>query len=145
MTFSASKHPMRSCSTLLAILLTLMPLYASTPAMFRGRVVEIADQPKQAGLIFVMGRNGSLRKVQIGDAHVEYSGSVPGKFRKQVPSDSLVQGADIRVEAEEASAGLWRAHSIEILQVPGSPKPKEYASPAPKKGVPPPPLSRRSS
>ena len=123
----------------------LLPLYASAPAMFRGRVVEIADQPKQSGLIFVMGRNGSLRKVQVGQAHVEYSDGIPAKFRKPAPSESLVQGADIRVEAEEASAGLWRARSIEILQVPGSPKPKEYVPPAPKKTSPRPTLSRRSS
>lgn len=123
----------------------LLPLYASAPAMFRGRVVEIADQPKQAGLIFVMGRNGSLRKVQIGEARVEYADGIPAKFRKPAPSESLVQGADIRVEAEEAPAGLWRARSIEILQVPGSPKPKEYTPPAPKKTAPHPTLSRRSS
>jgi hypothetical protein len=123
----------------------LLPLYASTPAMFRGRVVELADQPKRAGLIFVMGRNGSLRKVHISDARVEYADGMPAKFRKTEPSESLVQGAEIRVEAEEESAGLWRAHSIEILQVPGSPRPKEYTAPAPKKSAPPPTLSRRSS
>jgi hypothetical protein len=123
----------------------LLPLYGSVPAMFRGRVVEIADQPKQPGLIFVMGRNGSLRKVQIGAAHVTYADAMPAKFRKQAPSDSLVQGADIRVEAEEASAGLWRARTIEILQVPGSPKPKDYPRPAPRKTPPPPTFSRRIS
>ncbi len=124
----------------------LLPIYGSAPAMFRGRVVEIADQPKQAGMIFVMGRNGALRKVRITDAHVEYAESMPQKFRKPQPSASLIQGADIRVEAEEASAGLWLAHSIEILQVPGSPKPKEYAAPAPKKTAPARPmLSKRSS
>jgi hypothetical protein len=122
----------------------LLPLYGSAPAMFRGRVVEIADQPKQAGIVFVMGRNGSLRKVQVGEARVEYADGMPDKFRKPQPSDSLVQGADIRVEAEEASAGLWRARSIEILQVPGSPKPKEYAPPAPKKTPRRPALSKRS-
>ena len=123
----------------------VLPLYASAPAMFRGRVVEIADQPKQAGIVFVMGRNGSLRKVQVGQARVEYGDAIPEKFRKTEPSDSLVQGADVRVEADEASAGLWRARSIEILQVPGSPKPKEYVPPAPKKITPRPTLSRRSS
>ena len=123
--------------------LLLLPLYASTPAMFRGRVVEIADQPKQAGMIFVLGPNGSLRKVQIGQARVTYADAMPEKFRKPEPQKSLVQGADVRVEAEEASAGLWRARSIEILQVPGSPKPKEYAPPSQKKIAPPPTLSRR--
>ena len=122
----------------------LLPLYGSTPAMFRGRVVEIADQPRQAGTIFVMGPNGSLRKVQIGQARVTYADAMPEKFRKPAPQDSLVQGADIRVEAEEASAGLWRAHAIEILQVPGSPKPRDFAPRAPKKVSPPPTLSKRS-
>ena|ERR1051325_8413926 len=123
----------------------LLPMYASTPAMFRGRVVELADQPKRAGMIFVMGRNGSLRKVHVSNARVQYADEMPAKFRKAEPSESLVQGAEIRVEAEEESAGLWRARSIEILQVPGSPKPKEYAPPAPKKSPPRPMLSRRSS
>jgi hypothetical protein len=129
----------------LILSLLFLPLYGSTPAMFRGRVVELADQPRRPGLIFVMGRNGSLRKVHITSAHVQYADAMPAKFRKAEPLQSLVQGAEIRVEAEEESAGLWRARSIEILQVPGSPKPKDYAPPGPKKTAPPPTLSRRSS
>ncbi len=130
----------------LLIVVAVAPVWAAVPAMFRGRVVELADQPAKRGLIYVLGKNGSLRKVQVGSAKVEYADELPAKFRRQNPADSLVHGSEVRVEAEENGAGLWRATSIEILRVPGSPPPKEYVPPAPhRRSTPEPTLSKRSA
>ncbi len=128
----------------LALLLFTAPGFAATPAVFRGRVVELAKAEAAPGTIYVLSRNGSLRKVKVAEARVAYGTDVPSRFRKALPHKSLVHGAEVRVEAEENGAGLWTARAIEILQVPGSPKPRE--APVPPAGRhPAPTLSRRST
>ncbi len=116
---------------------------ASTPAAFRGRIVEIADQKVQANVIFVMGRNGSLRKVVTSAAQVIYAEDVPQKFRKALPAAALKHGAEVRVTAEEDGHGVWQARHIEILHVPGSPEPREKPQPADRR--PRPTLSTRKT
>jgi hypothetical protein len=114
---------MRFCAAALALLLTL-PALGSTPADFRGKVIEFPNYKGSTfGTIFVMGRNGALRKVRVGSARVSYDEHIPTKFRLKQPSQSLTHGAEVRVEAEEDGHGLWRARSIEILGVPGAPAP----------------------
>jgi hypothetical protein len=123
---------MRFCAAALVLLLTL-PALASTPAHFRGKVIEFPhDKGAASGTIFVMGRNGALRKVQVGSAHVSYDEHIPAKFRHKMASQSLKHGAEVRVEAEENGHGLWRARSIEILGVPGAPAPQPRAQHKPK-------------
>jgi hypothetical protein len=112
--------------------LLILPAFASTPASFRGKVIEFPTEKSASGMIFVMGRNGALRRVQVGNAHVSYSEHIPAKFRHKQASQSLKHGADVRVEAEENGHGLWRARSIEILGVPGAPAPQPRASVKPK-------------
>jgi len=115
---------------------------AATPAVFRGKVVELAQKQPAPGTIFVLSRNGSLRQVKIEGAQVEYGAHIPQRLRKPQPQQSLVHGVEVRVEAEENGAGLWHARQIEILRVPGSPALKEPAAPPEQK--PAPTLSRRS-
>ncbi|MBV8206298.1 MAG: hypothetical protein JO041_05860 [Acidobacteria bacterium] len=95
--------------------------FAATPATFRGRIIEAPD-PAQAvpGTILVMGRNGLLRKVEVGQARVVYSEYIPPEKRQKRATDSLKAGAEIRVLAEENGDGLWRARQIEILALPES-------------------------
>ena len=126
----------------MAVLASAASGFAATPAVFRGRVVEMA-KAKTPHTIFVLSRNGSLRKVTIESAQVAYAKDMPQRFRKSQPHESLVHGAEVRVEALENGSGLWRATSIEILQVPGSPEPKETV-PMPEKR-PAPTLSRRTA
>ena len=123
---------MRLLAPALAVLLTL-PAVASTPASFRGKVIEFpTGKSLPSGLIFVMGRNGALRRVQVGSAHVSYDQHIPTKFRHKQPTQSLKHGADVRVEAEENGHGVWRARHIEILGVPGAPAPEPRAQAKPK-------------
>jgi hypothetical protein len=120
---------MRLCAAALVSLLTL-PAFAATPASFRGKVIEFpTDKGSPSGLIFVMAKNGALRKVQVGRAHISYDQHIPTRFRHKQPNQSLKHGADIRVEAEENGHGLWRARNIEILGVPGAPAPRAHAKP----------------
>lgn len=106
-----------------------VPAFASTPASFRGKVIEFpTDKGTPSGLILVMAKNGAVRRVQVGRAHVSYDQHIPTKFRHKQPSQSLKHGTEVRVEAEENGHGLWRARNIEILGVPGAPAPEPRAN-----------------
>lgn len=110
---------MKFCAAALAMFLALST-FASTPASFRGKIIEFpTDKGGPAGMILVMGRNGAVRRVQVGSAHVVYAEEIPAGKREKQPSQSLKHGTEVRVEAVENGHGLWRARNIEILALPG--------------------------
>ena len=88
---------------------------AGTPGSFRGTIV---DGPHDAGKnwIYVQGRNGMARRVDISHARVSYDESVPTATRLAKPEDALTTGAEVRVTAEQGSDGEWRASQVEILK-----------------------------
>ncbi|MGA7460496.1 MAG: hypothetical protein WBW69_09730 [Candidatus Korobacteraceae bacterium] len=88
---------------------------AGTPGSFRGTIV---DGPHDAGKnwIYVQGRNGMARRVDISRARVSYDESVPTATRLAKPEDALTPGAEVRVTAEQGSDGEWRASQVEILK-----------------------------
>ncbi len=115
------------------VLLLVSPAFASTPASFRGKVIEFPNEKRSApDLIFVMARNGALRRVQVGKARVSYDEHIPARLRYRQHSQGLKHGAEVRVEAEENGHGLWRARTIEIIGVPGAPAPEPRAQARPK-------------
>ena len=122
---------MRLSALTLALALSIAAL-ASTPATFRGKVIEFPNSKNTEATILVMGRNGAVRKVQVGAARVSYAEAIPQKLRRTNPNQSLKHGAEVRVEAEENGHGLWRARTIEILAVPGMPQPEEHTRQKPK-------------
>jgi hypothetical protein len=106
-------------------------LLAATPASFRGKVIEVASpqpDPNQH-IIFVISRNGALRKVEVGAAKVVFSEDIPEKDRAGEASSKLKHGAEVRVIAEENGHGLWKARSVEILSLPGAKKPAPKLDP----------------
>jgi hypothetical protein len=133
----------RRSSLAIIVLLLAGTLFAATPGSFRGHVVELADVKKLPDEIYVISPNGSLRRVHIADARVSYGDEVPKQYRKFEPAAVLVHGAEVRVTAEEDGHGAWRASTIEILHVPGSPRARR--KPLPEDRSPRPTLSRRSS
>ena len=116
---------MRSClhwrigtkhlSLVLCVFATL-PLFA-TKGIFQGLVVQ--GTKREAGkYIYVAGRTGSLRRVNIQRCHVRCGDSVPSSQRLQSAAESLRDNAEIRVTAEEDSRGEWIASDIVILKLP---------------------------
>ena len=99
---------------LLAIALPAV-LTAGTPGSFRGIIVQ-APSATHTNWIFVQGRNGMARRVDISHARVVYDESVPAANRQAKPQDALIQGAEVRVTAEQGSDGEWRASKVEILK-----------------------------
>ena len=137
---------MRRSALLLALLFLALGCFASTPATFRGKVIEVASpQSKNQHLIFVVSRNGALRKVEVGAAKVTFAEEIPQKERAANASSALKHGAEVRVMAEENGHGIWKARTVEILSLPGA-APKAEAKPDPQLDNPPavPALLKRS-
>lgn len=89
-------------------------LSAGTPGSFRGTIV--AGSSAEKGWLYVQGRNGMARRVEISHAQVRYDEEVPAGERQPKPEDALVVGAEVRVTAEQGSDGEWRASEVEILK-----------------------------
>jgi hypothetical protein len=98
------------CIALLGVL-----AFAGAPGIFQGRVYQ--DQNAAPGWIYV-GRNGMLRKVEVSRAQVVYGASVPREERAPDAAQDLIEGAEVRVTAEQDGGGEWRALKVEIIQVP---------------------------
>jgi hypothetical protein len=91
-------------------------LLAGTPGVFRGTLVSGPGNEKIDGRwIYVKGRNGSLRRVEISRAKVVYMDSVPETKREKMPETALKPGAVVRVTAEQDKDGEWRAEEVELL------------------------------
>ena len=79
-------------------------------------VVEGDQGRPKEGWIYVRGRNGSIRSVDISQAVVGYDEEVPADQRKPPAREQLVTGAEVRVTAEQDSDGEWRASRVEIVK-----------------------------
>ena len=90
-------------------------LVSATPGSFRGTIVDGPHGPEK-GWIYVQGRNGMARRVEISKAQVMYDQDVPAAERRPKPEEALVAGAEVRVTAEQGSDGEWRASTVEILK-----------------------------
>jgi hypothetical protein len=102
---------------LLAILLSTLAS-ADTPGTFRGVVIHGPDITP--GWIYLKGANGQVRRVGIGKAQVVYADGFPAAQRHKVPSESIANGAEVRVTAQQDKDGEWLATKIEILSLHGA-------------------------
>ena len=97
-------------------LFTALPMFA-TKGIFQGLVVE--GTKREAGkYIYVAGRAGYMRRVNIQRCRVRFGESIPSSQRVQSAVESLRDSAEIRVTAEEDSHGEWVASEIVILKLP---------------------------
>jgi hypothetical protein len=103
---------------MLAVTLLLLStaMLAGTPGVFRGTLVQGPGKEKIDGRwIYVKGRNGLLRRVEISRAKVSYQKSVPNAKREKLPELALKPGTEVRVSAEQDTDGEWRADEVEVL------------------------------
>jgi hypothetical protein len=105
-------------ASLLSIVAFLVAaVLAATPGSFRGTVVESDEARPESGWIYVKGRDGGIRRVDISHALIAYADDA-GQEQSGEPRRDLVAGAEVRVTAEQGSDGEWRAKSVEILKKP---------------------------
>lgn len=105
----------RSVGALATVVIFSVLAFAGTPGSFRGKIVDYSGPSPERNWIYVQGRNGMVRRVEISHATVEYDEDVPPADRTRKPQDALVAGTEVRITAEQGSDGEWRASRIEIL------------------------------
>jgi hypothetical protein len=107
------------CGLLIIALGALLPALAAAGAvgMFGGKVVQGAAQNPPGKWVYIKGRGGSLRRVEVSKARFDYAASVPRAARAGNPADDLKDGTVVQVSAEQDDSGEWIARSILILQL----------------------------
>ncbi len=111
---------MRTARTLIVLLLLATLVYA-TEGSFRGTLVTPPDTEPTQGWLYVKGRNGLVRRVEVSRARVSYS-EEPSEQGRKMAADQLEAGTEVRVTAEQDSSGEWRASRVEVINV--KPKPR---------------------
>jgi len=111
-----SMQALRSRFAPLVFIVVCVDLMASPAGSFRGTIVEAPQSSPGKSWIYVQGRNGAARRVEISRAKVIYDEDVPAANRASNPADALVPGAEVRVTAEQGSDGEWWASTVEILK-----------------------------
>ncbi len=97
------------------VFLLCLSAAAGTPGTFRGVLVEGPAATHVDGWVFVKGKNGMLRKVEIKRADVRYEDTFPEEKRKKIPRAALKPGIEVRVTATQGSDGEWHASEVEIV------------------------------
>ncbi len=104
---------------LVAVTLLAVTMYARTPGTFRGVLVDAPAKSKVDGWVFVKGKNGMLRRVEIRKANVRYEDSFPPEKRNHSPRAALKPGIEVRVTATQGNDGEWHASDVEIVDPDG--------------------------
>jgi hypothetical protein len=103
-------------TSLIAVLLLTSGLWAKTQGTFRGEVVHPPRGERSAGLLYLMGRDGNVRRVIVSRASIVYDAGVPSGDRIQSARKALIPGAEVRVTAlVDAKSGEWTASRVEVI------------------------------
>lgn len=111
------RRPASTCALLFAIFALSIAGGAGTPGSFRGTIVDGPHAGVGKNWIYVQGRNGMARRVDVSHARVTYDDDVPTATRLPRAQDALIAGAEVRVTAEQGSDGEWKATRVEILKM----------------------------
>jgi hypothetical protein len=109
----------RAALTVAMICVLSLAVFAGTPGTFRGVLVDGPATTHADGWVFVKGKNGMLRKVEIRRADVHYEEGFPQEKRKRTPKLALKPGIEVRVTATQESDGEWHATEVEIVDPDG--------------------------
>jgi hypothetical protein len=109
----------RLCLGLLCLAVAI-PVFA-TKGIFQGRVVE-GTKHEAGKFIYVAGRSGYMRRVNIERCRVQFAAGVAASQRVRSAAESLRDSAEVRVTAEQSANGEWVATDILILKLPEADK-----------------------
>ncbi len=102
--------------SLIAVLLLASGLRAETQGTFRGEVVNPPHGERSAGLLYLRGRDGNVRRVIVARAAIVYDAAVPSSERRQPAVRVLLPGTEVRVTAlVDADSGEWTASRVEVI------------------------------
>src|SRR5438105_126206 len=89
--------------------------------VFQGTIVKSSrpNAKTHERWLYVQSRNGSVRRVNIAKAPVEYDDDVPAKQRNKQPAEALGLDTEVRITAEQDrnsdGSGDWQAKHVLIL------------------------------
>jgi len=90
--------------------------HAASPGTFLGEVVKAPQGERSVGLLYLMGRDGNVRRVIVTRAAVVYAETVPTGDRVKPARRALIPGAEVRVTAlVDAKSGEWTASKVEVI------------------------------
>jgi len=91
-------------------------LWAGAAGTFLGEVVSPPRGEPSVGLLYLLGRDGNVRRVIVKRAAIVYDTSVPFSDRTGSARTALVPGAEVRVTAlVDAKSGEWTASRVEVI------------------------------
>ncbi len=103
-------------------LLASLPALAGSPGMFGGKVVRSDGQDPPGKWVYIKGRSGAMRRVEVSKAHFEYLDSVPPASRSAKPVDDLKDGAIVQITAEQDKhSGEWVATAVVFVRLSSQP------------------------
>jgi hypothetical protein len=95
---------------LAACVLVLSPVVqGKILGVFQGTIIKASKQ-----YLYVQGKSGFVRKVNVMHAVVEYDEQFPARSRRSRPSDGLKVAALVRITAEQKNQS-WHASEVLIL------------------------------
>ena len=89
---------------------------AGTVGIFQGVVVQ-GSSGSGGAYIYVQGKNGGVRRVKINGAKISYANSVPLSQQIKTPLECLAEHPEVKVTAEQAKNGEWKAQEIIIIKL----------------------------
>jgi hypothetical protein len=91
-------------------------LWAQTQGSFVGEVVRAPQGERSAGLLYLRGRNGNVRRVVVTRAAIDYDSAVAPGDRATPARRALVPGTEVRVTAlVDSESGEWTASRVEVI------------------------------
>lgn len=87
-----------------------------TVGIFQGLVVSGLSR-NSATYIYVQGKNGNIRRVRVTGAKVYYADTIPVSQRITSALQCLQEHPEVRVTAEQAGNGEWKAQEIAIVRL----------------------------
>ena len=118
----------RRAIAVLLLTLILSPLAdAKILGVFQGKIIKTTTTRSGKQWLYVQGKTGFVRKVDVAKAVVEYDDDFPTEARIAKPAQALTVSADVRVTAQQKH-DVWLADEVLILAPSPSEKPKRSAA-----------------
>jgi hypothetical protein len=124
----ASKREMiRPAIALLVLSLLFCPVSeAKILGVFQGKIIKTSATKAGKQWLYVQGKTGFVRKVDVAKAVVEYDDDFPVEARVAKPAQALTVSAEVRITAQQKK-DVWLADEVLILAPNPSEKPKKSA------------------
>lgn len=115
---------LRIAVVLVGVLALGAPVHAKILGVFQGKIIKASKR-----FLYVQGKSGFVRKVNVAHATVEYDDNFPAAGRAAHPVDELKVATLVRVTAEQKNDN-WQASEVLILAPESAPGDKATATSA---------------